>query len=145
MPIPPLNEMGLLPVGVHEGSLAEMRDRFGQFQRTEQRVRLQARLEAFARDASGTGQVAALIVNGSFTTAKEEPDDIDLIVVLRAEADFGADMRPDQYNVLSARKVKGRYGFDVLYATESALAPLVDFFAQVRGQAEHKGMVRLVL
>jgi hypothetical protein len=34
MPIPPLDEDGLLPEGIHECSLEEIRARFGSFQVT---------------------------------------------------------------------------------------------------------------
>jgi len=37
MPIPDLNEDGLLPEGIHEASLEEVRERFGRFQRTDRR------------------------------------------------------------------------------------------------------------
>jgi hypothetical protein len=136
MPIPELNAEGLLPPGVHQGSVAEIGERFGQFRETDDRVRLQA------------GLVAALIVNGSFTTGKARPGDVDLIVILRAEANLATDFRPDQYNVLSARRVRSRYAFDVRYATEApeTLEPVIEFFAQVRERPGlRKGMVKVTL
>lgn len=83
MAIPELDETGFLPPGVHEASLAEVHEAFGQFRGSDRRMRLYAALEAFAEEARGSGLVAALIVNGSFTTGKPQPGDIDLIVVLR--------------------------------------------------------------
>src|SRR5262245_27238275 len=119
MPIPALDANGLLPPGVHEASIEEVRELFGQFRETEQRVRLQAALEAFLAEARGTHLVVAVIVDGSFTTGKAQPGDVDIVVVQRPDADTTTEFRPDQYNVLSARKVKQRYSFDVLYATDS--------------------------
>ena len=148
MSIPELNADGLLPPGVHEGSVAEIRERFGQFRETDGRVRLQAKLEAFVAEVKATGLVAALIVNGSFTTGKARPGDVDLIVILRAEADLATDFRPDQYNVLSARRVRSRYAFDVWYSTGAAetLEPVIEFFAQVRERPGlRKGMVKVTL
>jgi hypothetical protein len=147
MPIADLDENGFLPPGLHPASMAEIRERFGRFQSTDQRVQLQKSLEDFVNEARDSGLVSAIIVNGSFTTGKAAPSDIDLIVILRSVADFSADLRPDHYNVLSARRVKGRYPFDVRYALESpeTLDPLVDFFAQVKGQGLRKGMVKVVL
>ena len=81
---------GCLPAGVHDASMLELRERFGRFQRSDRRVQLQKKLEEYMAEARASGQVTALIVNGSFTTAKDELGDIDLVVVLRSAADFRA-------------------------------------------------------
>jgi hypothetical protein len=148
MAIPGLDERGFLPAGVHDASMAEVVERFGQFQQTDRRVALRAQLEAFLEEARGTGLVASLILDGSFATSKPEPGDIDLIVVLREGIDASADFRPDQYNVLSARRVKARYPFDVFHAVEGSetLRSAVEFFAQVTGRPGlSKGMVRVAV
>ena len=133
---------------VHDASLEEIRERFGQFHGSDRRVQLFAVLEKFAADAKSAALVQAMIVNGSFTTDKVRPSDIDLILVLREHIDLSRDLLPRQYNLVSPKQVKARHGFDVLYATDSpeSLDPLVEFFSQVRGQPElRKGMVRVTL
>lgn len=148
MAIPELDDAGLLPPGVHDGSLEEVRARFGQFSTSDQRTLLYAELEAFVGEARGTGLVAALIVNGSFTTGKPKPGDVDIIVVLRQPLDPLADLRPDQYNVVSAKSVKARHSFDVFLATAApeSLQPLIDFFSRVRDRPDvRKGMVRVAV
>ncbi len=148
MAIPELDEHGLLPTGVHDASLEEVRERFGQFHGSDRRVRLFAVLEKFAADAKSAELVQAMIVNGSFTTDKVRPSDIDLILVLREHIDLSRDLLPRQYNLISPKRVKAKHGFDVLYATDSpeSLGPLVEFFSQVRGQRGlRKGMVRVTL
>ena len=133
---------------VHDASLEEIRERFGQFHGSDRRVQLFAVLEKFAADAKSAALVQAMIVNGSFTTDKVRPSDIDLILVLREHIDLSRDLLPRQYNLVSPKRVKARHGFDVLYATDSpeSLDPLVEFFSQVRGQPElRKGMVRVTL
>lgn len=109
---------------------------------------LQDALEAFVAEAKSSGLVAALIVNGSSATGEPRRDDVDMIVVLRADVDLAAEFQPDQYNVLSARRVKSRYRFDVRYTTPSSetLQPMVEFFAQVRGRPSlRKGMLKVML
>lgn len=148
MPIPALDENGFLPAGVHDASLDELRQRFGRFQETEKRVTLQGLLETFLTEARATGLVAAVIVNGSFTTAKARPSDIDLIVVLRQNHDYVAELRPVEYSVLSRTRVKARFPFDVVYVTEAPeiLDGAVRYFAQIRGTpGARKGMVRVTL
>jgi hypothetical protein len=146
VPIPKFDANGFLPSGVHDASLAEVRERFGRFQATDRRVRLQRALEAYLTEAKASGLVDSVIVNGSFTTAEARPGDVDIIVVLAASVDVAADLRPDQYNVLSARRIKKRHSLDarVALATTASVEPLVEFFAQVRGRpALRKGMVRV--
>lgn len=83
-----------------------------------------------------------------FTTAKDRPNDIDLIVVVRSGHDFLVDLRPFEYNMLSKRQIRRQYGFDVLVAEEGRpeFDEYVDFFAQVRGDPTgRKGMVQVIL
>jgi hypothetical protein len=148
MTLPALDPDGLLPAGVHNASLEEVGKRFGCFVETERRVQLQDALVRFAAEARETGLVAALVVNGSFTTGKAQPEDIDIIVVLRQGVDFAMDFKPHEYNVLSARRVKRRYPFDVRYATQESgtLEPMIAFFAEVKGRPGlRKGMVKVTL
>jgi hypothetical protein len=148
MPIPAITSDGFLPEGVHDCSLAEIQERFGQFQVTDARCRLFDRLERFVHQATVSGLVAAIIVDGSFVTAKVNPNDIDLILVLRAGHDFAAPLRPFEYNVVSRRRVGRDFGFDMLLAEEgqSNVAEATAFFAQVREHREvRKGMLRIEL
>lgn len=94
MPIPALTSDGLLPEGVHDCTLRELQERFGEFQTTDARCRLFERLARFVQEATASGLVAAVIVDGSFVTAKNCPNDIDLIVILRPGHNFTADLRP---------------------------------------------------
>ena len=74
-------------------------------------------------------------MDGSFVTAKSDPDDIDVIVVLPADHDFTKSLRPFEYNVLSRRQVRKRYGIDLLLTAEGRpeFDEYVAFFAQVLG------------
>lgn len=146
MPVPSLDAAGLLPDGVHDCSLAEVRDRFGTFQTSDRRPRLFDKLELFVKQAWQTDMVAEIVVDGSFVTATPHPNDIDLILVLYADHEFSAALRPFEYNVLSRRQVRRIYGFDVLVAVEgsSSHREYLEFFAQVRGMfGRRKGLLRL--
>ena len=58
------------------------------------------------------------------------------------------DLRPDQYNVVSAKRAKARHNLDVLQAVEGTaeLHNLIDFFMQVKGQPNRKkGVVRVTV
>ena len=87
-------------------------------------------------------------VDGSFATDKPDPSDVDLIIALPKDHAWDTDLRPDQYNVLSRRRVRNRYGIDVLVAPEGsrALEEYLAFFSQVRHRPGlRKGVIRLVL
>jgi hypothetical protein len=118
MPIPALTSDGFLPEGIHDCTLDELRARFGQFQRTDWRPRLFERFEAFVREARRTGFVVAIIVDGSFVTNIDAPNDIDVILVLRADHDFDAELRPFEYNIVSRPQARRVHGIDLLVARE---------------------------
>ena len=148
MPIPLLNEYGLLPSGIHLCKVAELLQRFGCFQGSDQRPRLCQRLESFLAEVKAAGIVRALVINGSFVTGKPDPNDIDLLLVLPFGHDFRADFELAQYNVLDRGRVRRVYGFDVFVAEEDSAkyADLIRFFQRVRLQPGLiKGIVRIEL
>ena len=104
MPIPDLNEDGLLPEGIHEASLEEVRERFGRFQRTDRRPELFSKLALFLTEVRACGLVEAVIVDGSFVTAKDEPSDIDLILVLRSDRRTG--LNSGRSSIMHCRSVE---------------------------------------
>ena len=87
MPLPPFNTAGDLPVGVHPAALQEVAARFGTS--NVRRQILMTRLERIYRVAAATGSVAHFVVFGSFITAKPEPNDVDVFMLI--ENDFDAD------------------------------------------------------
>lgn len=134
MPIPALNQHGLLLSGVHECTVEEIGRRFGVFQGSDQRPQLFARLESFVREARASRLVECLLVNGSFVTGEPGPHDIDLVVVLPASHDLTTDLTPDQYRLVSRRWMRQHYGFDVI-AVRAGTAEYDEaraFFQQVR-------------
>lgn len=146
MPIPALDEDGFLPEGVHECSLDELQQQFGGTELGDRRSDLFARLVNYILELRATGMATGLIVDGSFVTRKTEPNDIDLVLILFADHDFTATLRPFEYNVLSRRRVSKLYAFDLLVARENSpeLVEYVEFFQQIRGDTvRRKGILRL--
>lgn len=147
MPIPALTADGLLPDGVHDCTLDEIRDQFGSFQRTDQRCRLFERLESFVRAAKASGIVVAVLVDGSFVTDKDVPSDVDVIVVLRGDHDYGAVLRPMEYNVVCRGQIRRLFRIDALIASEGSgdLDDYMKWFEQVRNRpGVRKGMLRFM-
>jgi hypothetical protein len=147
MPIPESDENGFLPEGIHEASLEEVQERFGRFQRTDRRPALFAKLSEFLREARASGLVVAVIVDGSFVTSKDEPSDIDLVLVLRPDHDYHTDLKPFEYNVLSKRGVRSRFRFDVVSAREGSdeYHRSVNFFQLAKGRSGlRKGVIKVL-
>lgn len=80
MPLPPITEAGDLPQGVHRASLQEVLDQFGQA--TAQRKLVAMRLGRVHQLATATGHLKRFIVFGSFVTAKPEPNDVDVFLLM---------------------------------------------------------------
>jgi len=97
---------------------------FGRFWRSDRRMRLTDKLRRFVEEARQSGIVAAVVIDGSYVTAKPEPADIDLIVALRPDFNLAQELRPFEYNIQSKRWVKKTYRFDIRVALDgSALLP----------------------
>jgi hypothetical protein len=77
---------GDLPVGVHEGTLSEVIQHFGSG--TLQRQLVARRLQRIYNLAVGTGQLARLIVFGSFITSKSAPNDVDIFMLMEDTFDL---------------------------------------------------------
>jgi uncharacterized protein DUF6932 len=88
MALPAFNEDGDLPPGVHLATLSEVLERFGQG--SLQRRAVADRLKRLYQLAASTGQLARFAVFGSFVTAKEEPNDVDVILLMEDTFDLAA-------------------------------------------------------
>jgi len=87
------------------------------------------------------------VINGSFVTAKPDPNDIDLIVVLPTGHDFSRDLPSAEYNFLSGRRLRAAgYPFDVLVVAAGGAAHerALELFQQVRDRKDlNKGLLRV--
>ena len=97
------------------------------------------------RDAKASGLREAILVDGSFVTAEPTPNDIDPVLVVSANHDFSGELPPAHYNILSQRRVRRRFGFDMVVVKNGseALAQTVTFFQQVRQRPGVKKRVRI--
>ena len=84
--LPPFGKEGDLPPGIYRRTLGETLRRFGKGSR--QRFAVARRLERIYRVAVGTGQLARCVVFGSFVTAKREPADVDLFLLMEDTSDI---------------------------------------------------------
>ena len=88
MALPPFNREGELPPGVHRATLAEALDRFGHG--SLQRRAVADRLRRVYQLVLSTGHLARFVTFGSFVTAKPEPNDIDIVVLMENTFDLAS-------------------------------------------------------
>ena len=85
--LPPLGKDGDLPPGIYRVTLRETLRRFGTGSR--QRVAVAQRLERIYPLVIGTDQLARFVMFGSFVSAKIEPADVDVFLLMKDTFDVG--------------------------------------------------------
>ena len=148
MPIPMLNELGVLPSGIHDCDLGEVSARFGSFQGRDRRPTIWRRFQEYFTEVSMSGIIKELLPDGSFVTAKPDPNDIDIIVVVASDHDFRSDLPISDYNLLAQNRVRRRFGFDIVVVKDGSedYRDAIAFFQQVRQRPGLlKGLLRLRL
>lgn len=84
MPIPALNEHGLLPAGVHDCTVEEMHASFAW---NEYRRHLVESFTQFLTDEIHDEFGSPVYADGSFVTDKERPSDLDVVLDLHDRSD----------------------------------------------------------
>jgi hypothetical protein len=152
-----LTDDGVLGVDIHDGTLDDLEALFGGFQRSTRRMTLFARLREYVAALRRAEIRGALIVDGSFVmSCIDEPDDIDVVLVLAKDWDLTADLQPFQYVLVSKRDVKRNYPIEVFPVLEGSDAERkwTEYFQQINTKwyASHgfasgsrKGLVRIAL
>ena len=112
MPLPQFNVLGDLPPNVHRATLDEAVRRFGgQTIRRDACTRRLMHVEELARR---TGHLQRLVVFGSYVTAKPEPNDVDVILVMKDS--FRLEECPTESRGLFDHPVaQARYGASVFW------------------------------
>ena len=141
--IPEFNADGLLPEGIHSATLNEVRELFGGNERRDQL--LEGLVEALRLlRAAGCRRV---YINGSFVTAKERPNDIDVCWDIEGvDADA---LDPVFFDFAGGRAAqKARFGceFFPAQAPEGVTGrAFLEFFQVGKQTGEPKGIIELEL
>lgn len=150
------DDRGLLPPGIHDAKLAEIEAAFARFQRSDWRIKLFEKLTTYLAELGRTGWQCEVILDGSFVMPPvDEPNDIDLILVLPADWDLNQKLKPFEYNVVDKAFTRREYRVEVIAVRSGSDREIEarEFFAQVRlewcrtfGWPENskKGLVRIV-
>ena len=145
MTLPAFNEDGDLPPGVHGATLSEVLARFGQGSATA--ARWTDRLTRLYQLAISTGQVARVAVFGSFITAKAEPNDIDLLLLMEDTFDLTV-VTGEVAGVFQHMEAHARFGASVFWTRRSGAIggeqAMIEYW-QVRREGGQRGIVEILL
>jgi hypothetical protein len=132
--IPPFDENGYLPPGIHKASLDEISERSGQ--QSEMRA-AQVDSIRWLVDLVRDTRAERVVLNGSFVTVIREPNDVDCLLLVSDE--FSEDP------ALDAALEDGFPFLEVAVVTRRAFDYFVErFFAQDR-KSVPKGMIEVIL
>lgn len=132
--IPPFNDDGHLPPGIHLAALDEIASRFG-VQSEIRRVQMES--VRWMVDLAIRVGVRRIVLNGSFVTDIMEPNDVDCVILPAADAPRDREA--------AATIGAGLPFLEIDVVDEEGFSSLVDrFFATDRFGAA-KGMVEVVL
>src|SRR5438094_1940918 len=88
MALPEFNSRGDLPEGLHRATLTEIRERFGAG--AEMRREATVVLLRLYELVTATGKLERFVVFGSYVTAKPEPHDVDVVLVMKDDFSLAA-------------------------------------------------------
>jgi hypothetical protein len=143
--IPPFDEDGDLPPGIHRANWEQFHHRFCIFARSDRRLRLCDQIQQMAEQARASGIVERLIFGGSFITATQEPNDFDVLIILRPGTKASR-VRPVDRWLVYGRLARRAFGGDIFPITEGSagLNEAVEFFSRSRSGKE-VGVVEVIL
>jgi len=144
MPLPDFNEFGDLPEGNYRASIAEVIGRFGSG--TAQRKAVTNRLQSIYSLAVATGHLDRLVVFGSYVSDASEPNDVDIVLVMRNE--FRSEDWPAETSVLfDHARANEELGASIFWVRPDMLLgePLEQFLAfwQTKRDGRRRGIVEI--
>lgn len=141
--IPPFRSDGYLPDGLHRATIAEVTFRFGAA--TRRRRQLIHRVRHWVDKATVVG-AKKLFIDGSFVTAKANPNDVDAVVYL--PPNFAALLERENADALELEEMLLTRRPEELFAAEDDedWQEWLEFFSRTReADGRRKGVVEIEL
>jgi hypothetical protein len=132
--IPPFDDSGFLPAGIHPATLADIEARFG---RQSELRRVQMESIRWMVDLAMRAGVQRIVLNGSFVSDIMEPNDVDCALLLAA--DYPRDA------AASAELITGLPFLEILRVDEPGFDRLVDRFFATDRHGVAKGMIEVLI
>lgn len=148
MPIPDYNSDGLLPAGIFTCSLEEIEQHFGRFRGTDRRPNLTGKLIEYMRELRSANIAKSIIINGSYITDIDQPNDIDVLLILKDDIDLSQPFPPFIKNTFNNTFIKGHYKLDFKFGFENHISTdeIISLYSKVKGQPDkEKGLLKIIL
>jgi predicted nucleotidyltransferase len=145
MALPEFDNRGDLPDGLHAATLAEVAVRFGQGEVRRELIEL---LQSIHQKAAATGKLSRFVIFGSFVTAKADPRDIDVVMVMKD--DFSLATFDNETRILfDHQRAEEEIGASIFWVCPSVLLrETLDEFPLGWGTKRdltHRGIVEVIL
>lgn len=138
--IPDFNKHGNLPAGIYRASIDDIEKRFGLS--SKKRILLFKNFRNFLELIMPfKTNIKQFILDGSFVTAKENPGDIDCIIVVKNGFRFTPNV---DKNISLSKKI---FNIDLILHEEKNVYQLqwwIDYFSKVK-ELKPKGLVEVIL
>src|SRR4051812_42777387 len=118
MPLPAFNDEGDLPEGVYEARLSEVLTRFSY--ETARRRAVAARLTRIYNLVEATGKFERMVIFGSFITAKPEPNDVDIVLIMQDDFNLGS-CDEETRKLFDHREAQVEFGASIFWIRPSML------------------------
>ena len=145
MALPACNDEGDLPPGVHRATLPEVLERFGQG--SVQRRAVADRLRRVYELVISTEKLARFVVFGSFVTAKDDPNDVDIILLMEDTFD-ASELLGEAILLFDHSAAQTHFGASVFWIRRmAALAgeqTTLEYWQAKRGGGQ-RGIVEIIL
>jgi len=144
MALPEFNEEGDLPAGVYRSTLSEVLERFGQG--SVQPRAVADRLKRVYELVTSTGKLARFVIFGSFITAKEEPNDVDVFLLMEDSFDL-ASLTGEAVLPFLHMEADAHFGASVFWTGRSGAIggeqAVIEYW-QIRREGGQRGIVEIV-
>jgi hypothetical protein len=141
---PAFNDEGDLPPGVYRATLPQVLERFGQG--SVQRRAVADRLKRVYQLVASTEQLARFVVFGSFVTAKDDPNDVDIILLMEDTFDL-ASVTGEAALPFQHMEADAHFGISVFWTRRSGAMggeqAMIEHW-QVRREGGRRGIVEIV-
>jgi hypothetical protein len=144
MALPPFNEDGDLPPGIHRATLTEVLMHFGQG--SVQRRAVANRLSRIYEHVESTGYLARFVIFGSFVTAKDDPNDVDIVLVMEDAFDL-REVTGETALVFQHTEADAHFGASVFWARRTSAIggeqAMIEYW-QIRREGGQRGIVEVI-
>lgn len=148
MPIPDFNSDGLLPVGIFTCSLEEIEEHFGRFRGTDRRPNLTIKLIEYMRELRSANIAKSIIINGSYITDIDQPNDIDVLLILKDDINLSEPFPPFVKNTFNHTYIKKYYNLDFKFGFENheSTSEIISLFRKVKERPDkEKGLLKIIM